>query len=133
MSSQRNRFVKTNRPWEKDSAAESGSAVFIGSRPLLIRCMDEYVRRGNQVVAVVSEDTVRDPVGSKQPGELLPDRTRVPGIERPYRFRLFVQCRPPPPTFERDSGLTAEMRINFHDGILPEYAGSNVTSWGLQR
>src|SRR5436190_21804034 len=106
-------------------------ALFVGDGSLLIRCAEIYVRAGNSIAGLVTSNRlVADwarragvplfdwPTGGK------PDLGAA-GFD--YLFSV-ANLRVIP-----DEMLVRASRgaINFHDSLLPAYAGLNAPSWAI--
>jgi natural product biosynthesis luciferase-like monooxygenase protein len=106
-------------------------AIFVGNGSLLIRCAEIYVRVGNVIAGVVtSERRIAD--WAQSAGVRLFDwpEGRNPdlgGIEFEYLFSI-ANLRLVPTAILAKATHCA---VNFHDSLLPAYAGRNATSWAL--
>ncbi len=113
------------------------SAVFVGSQSLLIRCAERFLEKGHQIAAIISDDAIVIDFATKHQlpqlntGRGLTQRLRrcLNGVTCDYLFSV-AHLKLLPPGILAVPELGA---INFHDGILPDYAGLNVTSWSLLR
>ena len=107
------------------------NGVFIGDGSLLIRCAEIYLSAGNSIAGVASDDQqVRDWANQRQlkiiDGEF---DCAVAGLGQPYDFLFSIA------NYKIVSGdaiaRARRMAINFHDSLLPRYAGYYATSWAL--
>jgi natural product biosynthesis luciferase-like monooxygenase protein len=107
------------------------SAVFVGSRNLLIQCAERFVANGHEVRAVVSDDaTVRRWAEQHRLPVLCPGKdlaARLEGAPFDYLFGIVHLAKLPADVL----ALPRLGAINFHDGPLPRYAGLHVTSWAI--
>ena len=109
----------------------STSAVFVGNGSLLIQCADAFKNAGHAIVAIASHNPAILKWAAEQefesivmePGTSL----SIPSLEFDYLFSVAnLEVLP--------AGLINQARklaINFHDALLPRYAGLNATSWAL--
>ena len=109
----------------------STSAVFVGNGSLLIQCADAFRNAGHSILAIASHNPAILKWAAEQgfesiamePGKSL----TIPSLEFDYLFSVAnLEVLP--------SGLINQARklaINFHDALLPRYAGLNATSWAL--
>ena len=106
-------------------------ALFVGDGSLLVRCAEIYVQTGNSIVGVVtSNGAVADwarradipvfdwPAGSK------PD---IGSVRFDYLFSIANLGVIPQEILARASRCA----VNFHNSMLPAYAGLNATSWAI--
>lgn len=108
---------------------KSFSCVLIGEGPLLLSCADVLLNKGHRVVGLVCGEPVVRRYGSShgitmaEPGS---DWTKIlGGVD--YLFSI-VHLEMIPARVLDMPRLGA---INFHDSLLPQYAGLNATSWAL--
>jgi methionyl-tRNA formyltransferase len=107
------------------------SGVFIGEGTLLVRCADAFAAHGHAVRAVVSGEPLIGQWAAEHGVTLLPptaDLAAALGGE-PFDFLFSVanlRVLPDPVL-----ALPQRMAINFHDALLPRYAGLNATSWAI--
>jgi natural product biosynthesis luciferase-like monooxygenase protein len=107
------------------------TAVFLGSKSLLVQCAERFIDNGHVLRAIVSSDSTARRWADKhdvpfiEPGSDLVARLRDVAFD--YLFSI-VQLVVVPATV---LALARKGAINFHDGPLPAYAGLNVTSWAL--
>ena len=109
----------------------STSAVFIGDGSLLIQCAEAYCNAGHKLLAVASHNrsiltwaTTRNidaiELDADSPMEL-------PDLEFDYLFSVACLRILPASLIARPRKLA----VNFHDALLPQYAGLNATTWAL--
>ena len=107
------------------------SAVFVGNGSLLIQCADAFTKAGHTVQAVASHNPAILKWAGDQGFECIVMESGVsltmPALEFDYLFSVAnLEVLP--------AGLIGRARklaINFHDALLPRYAGLNATSWAL--
>jgi natural product biosynthesis luciferase-like monooxygenase protein len=107
------------------------SSVFVGNGSLLISCAEVYRQAGHTVasVATANADILAWAESRGIPAVFMdaPSRLAFPGVEFDYLFSIAnLEMLP--------AGLIGQARklaINFHDALLPRYAGLNATSWAL--
>ena len=109
----------------------NAGAVFIGDGSLLIQCVDAFLNAGHTVKAVASHSP--SIVAWSKAKSLVTvevhadDEITIPAAEFDYLFSIANLSVLP-------AGLIAraqKLAINFHDALLPRYAGLNATSWAL--
>src|SRR5229473_4314526 len=107
------------------------SGVFVGSGTLLILCAELWLQAGHRVAAVVTSDLQnRDWAreGRIPVTEAIEDLSDL--LEDGRCDYLFSIVNPSvlAPSILR---LARRSAINFHDALLPRYAGVNATSWAI--
>ncbi|MCY7371820.1 MAG: LLM class flavin-dependent oxidoreductase, partial [Polaromonas sp.] len=106
-------------------------AVFVGNGSLLMPCADAYLQAGQVIkaVATVNPDIVAwaDAKGIKTVSMKEPARLALPGVDFDYLFSVANLDMLPASLIAR----AGKLAINFHDSLLPQYAGLNATSWAL--
>ena len=109
----------------------SASAVFVGNGSLLISCAEAYRQAGHRIEAVATQNpeilrwAESSGLRSVRMDESL--RLEIPDATFDYLFSVANLTVLP-------ADLIAQARklaINFHDALLPAYAGLNATSWAL--
>jgi natural product biosynthesis luciferase-like monooxygenase protein len=107
------------------------SAVFVGDGSLLVQCADAFRRAGHGIVAVVSASqanldwaAAEGLTAIRMEGEWA---GQLDGLKFEYLFSVANLRLLPQPVLDR-AGC---MAINFHDALLPRYAGLNATCWAL--
>jgi len=118
------------------SSAARGHArcVLIGTERLLIECAAKLQDRGHEIVAIVSDQRAvaewarheQIPVLDK-PSALLEGGPEGGPPSFDFLFSITNLRRLPPEIL----ALPTRAAINFHDGLLPAYAGLNTPVWAL--
>ena len=107
------------------------SAVFVGNGSLLIQCADAFAKAGHAVRAVASYNPAILQWAGDQGFDCIVMEAGVsltmPGLEFDYLFSVANLEVLPVELIEKAQKLA----INFHDALLPRYAGLNATSWAL--
>ncbi len=107
------------------------SSVFVGNGSLLISCAEVYRQAGHAVAAVatVNSDILAWAEARGIPTVFMdaPSQLAFPGIGFDYLFSIANLEVLPAELIARSRKLA----INFHDALLPRYAGLNATSWAL--
>jgi natural product biosynthesis luciferase-like monooxygenase protein len=107
------------------------SGLFLGEGSLLTHCADTLLGRGHEVNAIVSATAeIRRWAESRKvpcfdPGSDLASALR--GLSVDYLFSIAALSGPPAQLL----ALPRRATINFHDSVLPRYAGPHATSWAL--
>ncbi|NND71974.1 MAG: LLM class flavin-dependent oxidoreductase [Rhodothermales bacterium] len=113
------------------SNSGSFSAVFMGSESLLIRCAGILSSKGHKIEAVVSDNAEilewaeSESIRAIRPGRDL--QSDLDGCSFDYFFSV-TNFRIVPESVLKMARRSA---VNFHDGVLPDYAGLNVPSWAI--
>jgi methionyl-tRNA formyltransferase len=105
--------------------------VFIGDGSLLVQCADAWRQAGHAIEAVVSGNGANLDWAAAQglravrmEGEWA---SHLDGLAFDYLFSVANLRMLPVAVLAR----ARKLAINFHDGLLPRYAGLNATSWAL--
>ncbi|RYY96602.1 MAG: hypothetical protein EOO24_20955 [Comamonadaceae bacterium] len=116
------------RPTSEASSMATTSSVFIGDGSLLVQCADAWRQAGHGIEAVVSGNDAN--LAWAQSQGLRAIRMEgdwaqgLDGLAFDYLFSV-ANLRMLPPAVLARAGRLA---INFHDALLPRYAGLNATS-----
>jgi methionyl-tRNA formyltransferase len=112
------------------SAANTSEFVLIGHGSLALACCKVLIERGLQLLAIVSDDEAlgRWARSARIPWLRAPDDLGDMAWRgaSPMLLSIGNEQLVPASVLERFAHA-----INFHDGPLPRYAGSHVTSWAL--
>jgi natural product biosynthesis luciferase-like monooxygenase protein len=107
------------------------SAVFIGDGSLLIQCAEAYRNAGHKLLAVASHNqSILTWAAAKNIDTIALDADKpieLPDFEFDYLFSVACLRMLPASLIARPR----ELAINFHDALLPRYAGLNATTWAL--
>ncbi len=107
------------------------STVLIGGQTLLIQCAQTLLERQHSIKAIVTSDPATRNWASQNQIEVWADDKALPaqiaGLKFDYLFSI-VNLKICPDFLLQ---APAKAAINFHDGLLPGYAGLNVTNWAL--
>src|SRR5579863_8808955 len=117
-------------PMETTSNPRKFSCVIMGSGTLPVRCAEALWARGHSIDAVISSDPQLRLWAQEQriahfdyPGDLSA-LTRRPFD---YLFSIVNEHLLPDEILK----LPGDCAINYHDALLPAYAGRHVTSWAI--
>ena len=105
--------------------------LFIGDGSLVIRCADLFLEAGQAIAAVASKDqTVLRSAQERGLKWIDLSRGSVSDVaEFSFDFLFSIaHLEVIPPDVLRRAGRLA---VNFHDSLLPSYAGLNATAWAL--
>jgi natural product biosynthesis luciferase-like monooxygenase protein len=109
----------------------STNAVFVGNGSLLIQCADAYTKAGHMVRAIASQNPAILQWAGDQGFECIVmesgDSLDFSGFEFDYLFSVANLEVLPAESITQ----ARKLAINFHDALLPRYAGLNATSWAL--
>ena len=107
------------------------NAVFVGNGSLLIQCADAFTKSGHEVRAVASHNPAILEWAGIQGFKCIAMKSgnglAMPALEFDYLFSVANLEVLPVELIEQAQKLA----INFHDALLPRYAGLNATSWAL--
>jgi natural product biosynthesis luciferase-like monooxygenase protein len=107
------------------------TAVFVGGGSLLIRCAEAYRHAGHTVQAVVSDNPQILRWAREQKIRALPmgdpATLELDGLGFDYLFSV-ANLRILPAALIASA---RQLAINFHDALLPRYAGLNAPAWAL--
>ncbi|HEX2036296.1 MAG TPA: formyltransferase family protein [Chloroflexota bacterium] len=105
--------------------------AFIGEGTLLVRCAETFLAAGHEICAVVSAEPL---VGRWAEAHQIPHRS--PGGDllavlrrRPFDYLFSVANLRVLP--KEVLALPRKLPVNFHDSLLPRYAGLYATSWAI--
>jgi natural product biosynthesis luciferase-like monooxygenase protein len=112
-------------------ATDKLSAVFVGGGPLLIQCAERFLERGHRIAEILSDDAgvarwaERGGIRFAGLDGAEVERLRTESFD--YLFSIVHLALLP----EKLTAMPRRGAINYHDGLLPEYAGLNTPSWAL--
>lgn len=106
------------------------SSWFIGSTELLISCAERWLSLGNELYGVISEcPKVQAWAEARNIVRGSPDNMATLFARQPFDYLFSVINHTVlPPAVLRTPRRHA---INFHDSLLPDYAGFNATAWAI--
>ena len=109
----------------------STNAIFVGNGSLLIQCADAFTKAGHTVRGIASHNPAIVQWAGDQGFECFEMEASValsvPACEFDYLFSVANLEVLPAELITR----ARKLAINFHDALLPRYAGLNATSWAL--
>jgi natural product biosynthesis luciferase-like monooxygenase protein len=107
------------------------NSVFIGDGSLLVQCADAWRQAGHAIEAVVSGNPANLDWAAAQGLRAVRMEgdwaSHLDGLAFDYLFSVANLRMLPAAVLAR----ARKLAINFHDGLLPRYAGLNATSWAL--
>ena len=104
---------------------ERFSCALIGESNLLVRCAEILEARGHRIAAIVTKDKAVPSGGNVFPSLAEAKRSLA---ERPdFLFSVVNRAVLTP----EELGWAALASINYHDSLLPAYAGVNAPSWAI--
>lgn len=107
------------------------SAVFVGGGSLLVRCAEAYLNAGHSVKAVLSANpqilrwAERRGIAAMRMDA--PSEIDLRGVEFDFLFSVANLQILPAAVISQ----ARQLAVNFHDALLPDYAGLNATAWAL--
>lgn len=113
------------------SNSEKYSCVLIGAQSLLIQCAELLLKKGHRVSGVVTSDPhISKWAADKNLRRIDPKSDLVRELQtEPFDILFSIANFTVIPA--EVLALPRRYAINFHDGILPDSAGLNVTTWAL--
>lgn len=111
--------------------AQTLSSYFIGEQSLLIQCAELFLAKGHTVVGLISDtESIKAWAEAKGIEVLSPKQDLNAALgNTPFDYLFSIT------NFKILSndilGKASKGAINYHDGLLPTYAGRNVTAWSL--
>ena len=109
----------------------TSNSVFIGDGSLLVQCAQAWQQAGHGIVAVVSHSVANLDWASAEGLPTIrmegPWAEQLDGLAFDYLFSVANLRLLPGQVLAR----ARKLAINFHDALLPRYAGLNATCWAL--
>ncbi len=106
------------------------SSVLIGDESLLIQCAEVLLERGHSVLQVVSQNAAIKSWAQKRSIEIVaPGRDLAARLPDGFDWLLSIANLSVIPGEVLKKAKRGA--INFHDGLLPRYAGLNAPNWAL--
>ena len=109
----------------------SSNAVFVGDGSLLIQCADAYRQAGHSISAIATHS--RNILEWAEKSGLRAFHLdasapiTLPDVDFDFLFSVANLHVLPDELITR----ARKLAVNFHDALLPRYAGLNATSWAL--
>ena len=104
------------------------SAVFVGAGSLLVRCAEAYLNAGHSIKAVLSANPKilqwAESQGIPAMRMDAPSEINISGIEFDFLFSVANLQILPAAVLSQ----ARQLAINFHDALLPRYAGLHATT-----
>lgn len=106
-------------------------AVFVGSTQVLIDCIKQWVASGGEVEAVISDcSEVKTWSSTTDIALISPKQDLTASLaNKPFDYLFSIVNHAILP--DELVALPARRAINYHDSLLPSYAGFNATSWSI--
>lgn len=106
------------------------SCVIIGGGTIPIRCAEILLQKGHELCAIVStESKVKKWAEDNNILHLVPGEKLAEQIQQPFEYLFSINNK----HILREDVLQIpqKLSINYHDAMLPKYAGTHATSWAL--
>ncbi|PCH93085.1 MAG: peptide synthetase, partial [Rhodobacteraceae bacterium] len=107
------------------------SCIVIGAESLLIHCSEMILSQGHSIAAVVSDRADIIAWAQRKNLQVIAPKKglaqRLAGIKFDWLFSLANLDIIPSAVLD----MPTKGAINFHDGLLPDYAGLNTPAWAL--
>ena len=107
------------------------SCFLIGNQTRLIQCGEILLDLGHRIVGVISSDPVIQPWCREKNLQLNPQDEFIVDVLRREDFDYLFSIDNFQLLPKEVLSIPRKMGVNFHDGPLPRYAGSNATNWAL--
>ena len=107
------------------------TAALIGEGTLLIQCADRLLARGHHVVAIASSDPTIEAYAQEKGIACAADADSLASLGNGEGYDYVFSIGNLKMLAPAILGLARRMAINFHDALLPKYAGLYATSWAL--
>jgi amino acid adenylation domain-containing protein len=113
------------------TSREKFNCFLVGNQSRLIQCGEILLEKGHVILGVVSPDATVLRWASKKSLKSMPSMDGMMEVlkKQPFDYLFSIDNFWLLPA--EIINLPAKFAINFHDGPLPLYAGSTVTSWAL--
>jgi amino acid adenylation domain-containing protein len=107
------------------------SCFIIGEGTLPIQCAELLLERGHEILGVISSDASISSWAKRKdiPHILQTDNLVAFLSQQPFDYLFSIVNNSVLP--EEILELPRQLAINYHDALLPRYAGVNATSWAL--
>nr|MCH9752975.1 thioester reductase [Alphaproteobacteria bacterium] len=106
-------------------------AVFVGSTQVLVDCIKQWIASGGEVEAVISDCSEVGYWSATAGVSLISPKQDLTAYlaNKPFDYLFSIVNHAILP----DELVTLPERraINYHDSLLPSYAGFNATSWSI--
>ncbi len=107
------------------------SCVLIGGQSLLIQCAERLLEKGHRISGIISEEPHILQWAKEKNILPIDPASNLVGQLKNEPFDILFSIANFSIISEDLLALPQKCAINFHDGILPDYAGLNVTTWAL--
>ena len=105
--------------------------MFVGEGSLLVRCAEVFLDAGHQIRGVVSSNL---PIQRWAEENMIPyvaPTDNVVGFMSRVAFDYLFSVVNPSVLPKEILALPRKLGVNFHDALLPKYAGTHATTWAL--
>lgn len=99
----------------------------IGSGQLALQCGQILLDKGHQVVVVISSDITLTRWATQNKIPHILSLGEKPAFQFDYLFSIVNETK----LLEKEIQLPKRLAINYHDSLLPRYAGMQATSWAI--
>jgi natural product biosynthesis luciferase-like monooxygenase protein len=107
------------------------AAAFVGSDTLLLQCIDAWIERGHEVVAVATDAEKVRRFCQERGLRCLPAGAQLAAALEPHAFDHLFLVTWLELVSEHVLARPRVSTINLHDGPLPRYAGLNAPCWAI--
>jgi amino acid adenylation domain-containing protein len=110
---------------------EVSSAIFVGEGTLLVRCAEIFLEAGHQIHGIVSFNPLIKRWAEENVIPHVDPADDVVGFMSRTIFDYLFSVVNPSVLPGEVLALPRKLGVNFHDALLPKYAGSYATTWAL--
>ncbi len=106
-------------------------AIFVGSTQVLVDCIKQWITSGGEVEAVISDCSEVETWSSTSGVSLISPKQDLVAFlaNKPFDYLFSIVNHAILP--DELVALPKRRAINYHDSLLPSYAGFNATSWSI--
>jgi amino acid adenylation domain-containing protein len=107
------------------------SSYIIGSGTLPIHCAELLLERGHEIFGIISSDTRVARWAARRNIEHIPPQADLLATLGRHPFDYLFSIANPHMLHEQIVTMPNKFAVNYHDALLPHYAGTYPTSWAL--
>src|SRR5215218_4844211 len=110
---------------------EASSAMFVGEGALLVSCAEVFLEAGHQIQGIVSSKPLIQQWAEENMIPYVSPADHIIGFMSRVTFDYLFSVVNPLVLPKEILALPRELGVNFHDALLPKYAGTYATTWAL--
>ena len=124
-------YVKISQQRQKERNAQKLRCYLLGEGTLLVSCSEYLIEQGHEICGVISANPLITQWVEEQKIPLIaPTENWIEKLKQvpfDYLFSIYSFSLIPDEVLSLPRGKA----VNFHDSLLPKYAGFNATSWAI--